>query len=225
MKAVILLGAPGSGKGTTAEKVRDRAGCIHVSTGDMLREAVKNGTRVGREAESYMKKGELVPDEVMIRLVEDRIDAGSPDDVYLFDGFPRTVAQAGLLEESLVGHGGELMKVIFLDAPREVLISRLTGRRTCRSCGAVYHIVNIPPRQEGECDTCGGELYQRPDDCEDTIVNRLEIFNRQTESLIERYEAKGLLVRVDSSQPADGLALDVMAVLKGGEEESVGSAS
>lgn len=215
MKAIILLGAPGAGKGTAAERIKGESGYIHVSTGDMLREAVKAGTDVGAEAEGYMKRGELVPDAVMLRIVEERLNRGNPDDAYMFDGFPRTVAQAELLEQVLTRLGGTLDDVFFLDAPREVLISRLTGRRICRACGANYHVVNIPPKQEGICDACGGELYQRPDDCEATIVNRLDVFNRQTESLIAYYEAKGLLTRVDSAQGAEQLAAEMKRLLDG----------
>lgn len=214
MKVVILLGAPGSGKGTTAEKIRDAAGALHVATGDMLREAVKRGTDVGLEAESYMKKGELVPDEIIIKLVEARLEKEGTEKTYLFDGFPRTLNQAELLEKALASRGGSVSKVVFLDAPREVLIERLTGRRTCRKCGANFHVKNIPPKQEGVCDFCGGELYQRPDDKEDTIVKRLEVYAEQTRDLIAHYERKNLLERVDSSRRADQLAADVLRMME-----------
>jgi adenylate kinase len=214
MKVVILLGAPGSGKGTTAERIRDAAHLIHVSTGDMLRESVKKGTEIGREAETYMKRGALAPDSVIIKLVEARLDAGHAEDAYLFDGFPRTIPQAELLEKSLAGRRGAIAHVIFLDAPRKVLIERLTGRRTCRKCGANYHIRNIPPKKEGVCDACGGELYQRPDDREETIVHRLDVYNKETEGLISRYEKQGLLKRVDSSQEASRLASEVQRILE-----------
>ena len=214
MKVIILLGAPGSGKGTTAVKIRDEAKLIHISTGDMLRDAVKKGTDLGREAESYMKRGALVPDALMIKLVESRLDKGLVDDLYLFDGFPRTIPQAELLEQSLARRGGGIAKVFFLDAPRKVLIDRLTGRRTCRQCGANFHIRNIPPKKAGVCDACGGELYQRADDREETIVNRLEVYNRETEGLISRYEKQGNLLRVDSAQGATELAEEVLRVFR-----------
>lgn len=220
MKAIILLGAPGSGKGTTAEKIRDAANLIHVSTGDMLRAAVKKGTEVGREAESYMKRGALVPDSVIIRLVEDRLDAGRPDDVYLFDGFPRTIPQAELLEKTLLRRGGSISTVFFLDAPRNVLVERLTGRRTCRKCSANYHVKNIPPKKEGVCDVCGGELYQRADDREETILNRLEVYNRETEGLISRYQKQGLLVRVNSAQGASALGSEILKGIRSGAAEA-----
>ncbi|NQT91671.1 MAG: adenylate kinase [Lentisphaerae bacterium] len=213
MEAIILLGAPGSGKGTAAESLREKTSFLHVATGDMLRAAVKGGTDLGKEAESYMKAGELVPDVLIIRLVEERLDSGAPDDRYMFDGFPRTVAQAELLDTAFDRRGGVVRKVFFLDTPREVLIKRLTGRRICRQCGKNYHVVNVPPQVESVCDVCGGELYQRPDDRQGTIENRLEVFNRQTESLIERYREKGLLERVNSDQGIDTLVSDIMKIL------------
>ena len=220
MNAIILLGAPGSGKGTAAEKLRDVSKYIHISTGDLLREAVKKGTDIGREAEGYMKRGELVPDNLMIRIVEQRLDAGSKGDSYMFDGFPRTAAQAELLGKSLEGRSGRISHVFFLDAPRDVLIQRLTGRRVCKKCSTNFHIVNIPPRKAGICDACGGELYQRPDDCEATIVNRLNVYTKQTESLISRYEKQGVLVRVNSDQGVDKLVSSIVAVLKDGARKS-----
>jgi adenylate kinase len=214
MKTIILLGAPGSGKGTAAGRIKDATPFMHVSTGDMLRESVKAGTELGQKAESYMKAGELVPDDLIIKLVEERMDRGSADDCYMFDGFPRTVNQADLLEKSLAGRGGNVDHVFFLDAPRETLIKRLTGRRICRQCGANYHVVNMPPKQEGVCDACGGELYQRPDDQEATIVNRLEVYESQTESLISRYRDMGVLARMNSDQHVDSLVKEIVAILK-----------
>ena len=214
MKAIVLFGAPGSGKGTAAEKLKIATGYIHISTGDMLREAVKKGTPVGREAEAYMKRGALVPDEVIIKLVEERLDKGTPDDLYMFDGFPRTIPQAELLEKSLSRRGGKVEHVIFLDTPRDVLLQRLTGRRTCRKCGWNCHIINLPPKKAGVCDVCGGELYQRPDDQEATIVNRLEVYNKQTESLIARYQAQKVLVKINSNQKIENLISDIRQILK-----------
>jgi len=214
MRLIILLGAPGSGKGTTAGKIRERLGAQHLSTGDMLRAAVKEGSPAGKEAEDYMKKGDLVPDEVIVRLVRDRLDRGSEGDLFLLDGFPRTVRQAELLEQSIAERDGSLSGVIFLDAPRAVLIERLTGRRICRDCGMNFHVTNVPPRQEGVCDACGGELYQRPDDHRETIENRLDVYARQTEDLIARYRDRGILTRVDSSQGADQLAEQVAAIVE-----------
>ena len=217
MNVIILLGAPGSGKGTTAERLRDATGYVHISTGDMLRAAVKKGSEVGLEADAYMKRGALVPDDLMIRIVEERLDAGGDDESWMFDGYPRTVAQADLLEQSLARRGGKIDRVFLLDAPREVLIARLTGRRICRQCGRNFHILNIPPAREGICDGCGGELYQRPDDHEETIVNRLDVYANQTESLIAHYREQGTLVRVDSTQGADELAAEVRGYLTSGD--------
>lgn len=180
----------------------------------MLREAVKQGTPVGREAEGYMKRGELVPDSVMIRLVEERLDRKqSGDGCFMFDGFPRTLAQAELLDETLSRRGAAILRVFFLDAPRDLLISRLAGRRICRNCGANYHVVNIPPKKPGVCDQCGGDLYQRPDDQEATIANRLDVFRRQTQSLIDYYDRKGILVRVDSARPRDVTVAEIVGQL------------
>lgn len=213
MNVVILFGAPGSGKGTAAERMRDQLGYIHVSTGDMLRQAVKKGSDVGKQSEPYMKRGELVPDEIIIRLVKDRLDADGCEKSFLFDGFPRTVAQAELLEKTLDERGSGITHVFFLDSPREVLIQRLSGRRICRECGGNYHVVNVPPRKAGICDVCGGDLYQRPDDREATIVNRLDVYNRQTQGLIARYERQGILARVNSAQSADKLVAGILDVM------------
>ncbi len=212
MKTIILLGAPGAGKGTIAEGIRAASPFVHVSTGDMLREAVKAGSPVGRKAETYMKRGELVPDAVILDLVEERLDRGSGDGSYMFDGFPRTLDQARMLDEMLERRGAAIDRVFLLDAPRELLISRLAGRRVCRKCGQGYHVVNIPPRQAGVCDICGGELYQRADDQESTVLNRLDVYARQTESLISFYDRKGVLVRVDSARPRQETVAEILGV-------------
>jgi adenylate kinase len=200
VNAIILLGAPGAGKGTVAEGIRAATPYIHVSTGDMLREAVKAGRPVGLEAKAYMEKGELVPDELILRIVQERMDAGPRDALYMFDGFPRTTNQAELLDKVMAGYGGRVTHVFLLEVPRSTLISRLSGRRVCRKCGAVYHAINMPPKVAGVCDQCGGELYQRPDDNEATVANRLDVFEKQTASLVDYYAAKNILVRVDSSE-------------------------
>ena len=210
MKAIILLGPPGVGKGTLAEGIKTQTRYIHISTGDMLRDAVKQGTPIGLEAESFMKRGELVPDEVILRLVEERLDQGNPEDEYLIDGFPRTLPQAELLTASIQRRRGRVLAAFSLEAPRELLISRLCGRRLCRQCGVSYHVVNIPPCQEGICDLCGGELYQRADDQESTILNRLEVFARQTQSLIAYYGGLGVLIRVDAAQHRDSAIEEIV---------------
>lgn len=213
MRAIILLGAPGAGKGTIAEGLKASTDYIHVSTGDMLRAAVKAGKPVGLEARSYMEKGELVPDGVIMRIVTERLEEGASDAKYMFDGFPRTTEQARLLDSVLATHGGRIEHVFLLDVPRDVLVDRLAGRRVCRNCGAVYHVRNIPPRVKGICDVCRGELYQRPDDSEATVVNRLDVFKRQTQTLIEYYEKAGVLARIDAGQPRDKTEAEILAVL------------
>lgn len=201
MKTIILLGPPGAGKGTVAEGIEKRAEYTHVSTGDMLRAAVKADTQVGREAKQYMEAGDLVPDDVIIRIVEERLDSGRDDENYMFDGFPRTDDQAESLDNVLAKLGSAVKYVFLLEVPRDVLIDRLTGRRVCRSCGAIYHVRNLPPKVEGICDRCGSnDLYQRPDDTVETVTNRLDVYEKQTSSLIDFYDRKGVLVRIDSSQ-------------------------
>jgi adenylate kinase len=213
MEAVVLLGAPGAGKGTVAEAIRARTGYLHMSTGDMLREAVEAGTALGRQARAYMDKGELVPDSVIVNLVTERLKQGAPDGRYLFDGFPRTDGQARLLDRVFADLGGRIRHVFLLEAPRDVLVERIAGRRICRNCGAVYHVRNIPSRRPGVCDRCGGELYQRADDTEATVVNRLEVFKKQTESLIDYYEDKQLLIRVDAGAAKEQTEEAILAIL------------
>lgn len=220
MKAIILLGPPGAGKGTIAEGLKSRTDYRHVSTGDMLRAAVKAGKPVGLEAKSYMEKGELVPDEVIMRIVTERLDEGPTDAQYMFDGFPRTTEQARLLDGVLAARGGKIEKVFLLEVPRDILVDRLAGRRVCRSCGAVYHIRNIPPKVPGVCDICGGELYQRPDDTEATVLNRLEVFKRQTQSLIDYYEKRGVLCRINGGQEKEKTVADIVAQLQPGNERA-----
>jgi len=207
MKSIILLGAPGAGKGTLAEGVRSATDYIHVSTGDMLRAAIKGGTPTGLEAKAWMDKGELVPDDVILRIVGERLAQGQSTDQYMFDGFPRTLEQARRLDETLDRLGAQVDQVFLLEVPTPVIVSRLSGRRICKSCGAVYHITNIPSKVEGVCDQCGGPLYQRPDDSEATVLNRLDVYLRQTASLIDFYETKGLLVRINAgTTPQDATA-------------------
>lgn len=218
MEIVVLLGAPGSGKGTVAAKVSTATGFLHISTGDMLRESIKQGTDIGREAEGYMKRGTLVPDAVMVRLVETRLREGKSKDCYMLDGFPRTLPQADLLDQALAKIAGTTVRrVFFFDTSREVLIDRLTGRRTCKKCGANFHIRNIPPKKAGICDVCGGTLIQRPDDQEETILKRLKVYNEQTESLIAYYRQKGVLVRLDSGRPADVIVKEMLPLLEFGD--------
>jgi len=214
IQAIVLLGAPGAGKGTMAEAIRSATAFIHVSTGDMLREAIKDGTPVGREAEGFMRRGALVPDETILKIVMARLEQGGPDALYMFDGFPRTLEQARLMDAEFARRGAKLSHVFLLDVSCEVSLERLGGRRICRKCGANFHVRNIPPRKEGVCDACGGELFQRPDDCRETILKRLEVFQQQTAGLIAYYEKRGLLQRVDSSGPRDETVADLMKRLR-----------
>lgn len=213
MKAIILLGAPGAGKGTLAEGVKNATAFIHVSTGDMLRAAIKAGSPTGLEAKAFMEKGELVPDDVILRIVGERLAQGRPDDQYMFDGFPRTLEQARRLDDVLAGLGGAVNQVFLLEVPVPVIVSRLSGRRICKSCGAVYHVTNIPSKVAGICDQCGGALYQRPDDSEATVLNRLEVYQRQTASLIDFYEQKGVLVRVDAGTNPQAATAELLSKL------------
>lgn len=213
MKAIILLGPPGAGKGTLAEGVRAATAYLHVSTGDMLRVAIQEDRQTGREAKAYMEKGELVPDDVILRLVSERLAQGAPEDQYMFDGFPRTLEQARRLDETLAQHGGQVDQVFLLDVPTPVIVSRLSGRRICKNCGAVYHVTNIPPQVEGVCDQCGGPLDQRPDDSESTVLNRLDVYQRQTASLIEFYENKGVLVRINAGTNPQAATAELLANL------------
>ena len=213
MKAIILLGAPGAGKGTLAEGVRNATSFIHVSTGDMLRAAIKAGSKTGLEAKAFMEKGELVPDDVIMRIVGERLSQGRPSDKYMFDGFPRTLEQARQLDGTLAKLGAAVNQVFLLEVPTPVIVSRLSGRRICKGCGAVYHVTNIPSKKEGVCDQCGGALYQRPDDSEATVLNRLEVYQRQTASLIDFYEKKGILVRVDAGTNPQAATADLLSKL------------
>lgn len=203
MEAVILLGAPGAGKGTVADTITSTTAYRHFSTGDILREAIARGTTVGLEAKKFMDAGELVPDAVIMKLVAERLSSGGSDAKYLFDGFPRTIEQARLLDVEFADLKARLTHVFLLDAPREILIDRIANRLVCKKCGRVYHRRNIKPKVDGVCDDCNGPLYQRPDDNEDTVRNRLEVFKKQTSSLVDYYEKRGILVRVTAdSSPA-----------------------
>jgi len=193
---IILLGPPGAGKGTQAKLLIERLQVPQISTGDMLRAAVKDGTPLGRQAKAYMDRGALVPDEVIIGLVRERLQAPDCARGYVLDGFPRTVAQAEALEKTLGELRLNLDHVLCLDVPSEDLVARIAGRRTCRQCGAMSHVRFSPTRQDGRCDACGGETYQRDDDREETVRRRLTVYAEQTAPLVRFYEGRGLLRRV-----------------------------
>jgi len=194
---LILLGPPGSGKGTQAKKMVDRYHLPQISTGDILRAALKEKTPLGLEAKQYMDQGKLVPDEVVVGIVRDRLKASDCQGGFILDGFPRTVPQAEALETTLKAMNRGIGHVISIEVDNAELLKRLGGRRTCRNCGAMYHLVFDPPKKKGVCDTCGGELYQRADDQEKTIRERLKVYDKQTAPLIQYYRGKGLLRAID----------------------------
>ncbi len=197
---LIIMGPPGAGKGTQAEMLARDLNITHISTGDMFRDAVKRGTEMGRKAKEYMDKGELVPNSVVVGMVKERLSVTDCAKGFLLDGFPRTVAQAEALDETLKLMGMSLNAVINISVPREKLLARITGRRTCRTCGAVYNVFFNKPKAEGKCDECGGELYQRSDDNEVAVGNRLYIYEAQTQPLIEYYSNRNLLKNIDGNQ-------------------------
>ena len=212
---VILLGPPGAGKGTHAVDIARTLGMPHVSTGDMFRAALKQGTPLGIEAKSYMDAGALVPDDVVVAMVRERIGQADCAKGYLLDGFPRTIVQAEKLGDTLAKAGTGIDMALNLACAKATVLARLTGRRVCRQCGAIYHVKNMPPKREGVCDKCSGELYQRDDDREATILSRLEVYERQTAGLIEYYRRLGLLKDVNADAPrADTLAA-MLALLRG----------
>jgi adenylate kinase len=196
---VILLGAPGAGKGTQAERICARFGLPHISTGDMLRAAVARGTEMGLAAKKFMDAGALVPDEVVIGVVRDRLAEPDALEGFLLDGFPRTLEQAASLDAMLADAGRGVTHVLLLDVPEGELVERLAGRRLCRSCGKGYHVVFDPPRSEDTCDVCGHELCQRDDDNETTVRNRLDVYRRQTEPLVGYYDGRGVLETIAGS--------------------------
>ena len=202
---LILLGPPGAGKGTQAGRIVAEYRIPHISTGDILRSAVKNQTAMGLEAKRYMDAGELVPDSVVIGIVKDRLQEPDTADGFLMDGFPRTIPQAEALDATLDSIGRGVSKVLAILVDEEQLIARLTGRRICRECQTPFHVAFSPPKVEGVCDACGGELYQRDDDSEATVRNRLSVYNQQTEPLVAYYDAQGVLIRIDGDQDPEAV--------------------
>ena len=206
---VIFLGAPGAGKGTQARGLAAEWGVPQVATGDMLRESAAAKTPLGLEAKGYMDSGALVPDEVVIGLVEERLARPDARSGFVLDGFPRTVAQAQALDAMLTARGMSLDRVVFLDVSRAELLRRLTGRRVCRQCGTAFHVVSAPPREADRCDKCGGELYQRADDSSDAVATRLDVYEKQTAPLLAYYRDRGLLAGVGGEGAMDRVANDI----------------
>lgn len=210
---LILLGPPGVGKGTQAEKISKEYSIPHISTGDILREAVKNKTDIGVQAKSYMDKGELVPDSIVIALVEDRIKQADCKNGFLLDGFPRTVAQAQALDEQLAKLDKPIDHVIQLYADENEIVKRLTGRRMCKECGKGYHVEYLKPQREGICDVCNINLIQREDDTEATVRNRLKVYSEKTHDLIDYYRVRGNIIPVDAGRDIQVISTDIIKKL------------
>lgn len=210
---IILLGPPGAGKGTQGERLVKQYNLPHISTGDIFRAAIKEGTQMGLKAKEYMDKGELVPDEIVVGVVKERLMQPDLAGGYLLDGFPRTVAQAEALDAALVEMGTPATGVINVDVNQEELVDRLTGRRVCKSCGSTFHVKFNPPKVRSVCDRCGGDLYQRSDDTVETVKQRLEVYRTQTAPLIEFYTKQGILYTVDGSRDIDEVFKGIISIL------------
>ena len=213
MLRTILLGPPGAGKGTQAVNIVDKYGVPHISTGDIFRANIKNGTELGKKAQEYMNRGELVPDDLVIEIATTRLLEDDCKNGFLLDGFPRTVYQAEKLDEFLAAHGSKIDKVLDIAVEKEELITRLTGRRVCKACGASYHVVNIPPKTEGICDRCGGELMQRADDNLETVTNRIDVYEAQTKPLVDYYENAGNIAHIDGTIGLDNVFNAIVNIL------------
>jgi len=210
---LLIMGPPGAGKGTQAEVLVKELQISHISTGDMFRAAIKEGTEMGKKAKEYMDAGKLVPDEVVVGMVKERLSQPDCQEGFLLDGFPRTLAQAEALDETLNSMGIILDGVINIEVPREKLMDRLTGRRVCKGCGASYHVIFNPPQESGKCNSCAGELYQRDDDNETTVGNRLDVYEAQTQPLIDFYAAKGLLKAINGDQEISVVLKEILKSL------------
>ena len=211
---IILLGAPGAGKGTQAATLHEELNAPHIATGDLFRAALSQGTPLGLEAKSYMDRGALVPDDVTVRMLLERISEPDASDGYILDGFPRSLAQAEALDEALGSRDEKVDKVMLVDVSEDELVRRLSGRWICRACQTPYHAVNKPPKAEGVCDADGGELYQRDDDKPETVKNRLGVYRDQTAPLIDYYGAQQILTRINGEQGIDGVRADLLAALQ-----------
>ncbi|MDU0439299.1 adenylate kinase [Staphylococcus haemolyticus] len=210
---IILMGLPGAGKGTQASEIVKKSPIPHISTGDMFRKAIKDETDLGKEAKSYMDRGELVPDEVTVGIVKERISEDDAKKGFLLDGFPRTIDQAEALNDIMSELGRNIDAVINIEVPEEELMNRLTGRRICEKCGTTYHLVFNPPKVDGICDIDGGKLYQREDDNPETVSNRLNVNVKQSKPILEYYNEKGVLKNIDGAKDIDDVTKDVIDIL------------
>ncbi len=210
---IIMLGAPGAGKGTQAKMISEKYGLPHISTGDIFRANIKNGTDLGKEAKQYMDKGQLVPDELTVRILLDRVSQADCKNGYVLDGFPRTIPQAEVLDAELTKLNDKVDYAINVDVPDENIINRMGGRRACVNCGATYHLQFAPPKKEGICDTCGNELILRDDDKPETVKNRLDVYHKQTQPLIEYYGNKGVLKEVDGTVAMNEVFESIVSIL------------
>ena len=210
---IIMLGAPGAGKGTQAKMIADKYGVPHISTGDIFRANIKNGTELGMEAKKYMDQGLLVPDELTVRILLDRVAQDDCKNGYVLDGFPRTIPQAEVLDSELTKLGDHIDYAINVDVPDENIVKRMSGRRACLTCGATYHIEHVPPKKEGICDVCGSELVLRDDDKPETVKNRLNVYHEQTQPLIDFYTEKGVLKTVDGTKKLEEVFQEIVAIL------------
>ena len=211
---IIMLGAPGAGKGTQAKMIAEKFAIPHVSTGDIFRANIKNGTELGMEAKKYMDQGLLVPDELTVKILLDRVAQEDCKNGYVLDGFPRTIPQAQVLDKALTELGDKIDYAINVDVPDENIINRMSGRRACVTCGATYHIVHIPPKSEGVCDKCIAELILRDDDKPETVKNRLDVYHKQTQPLIDFYDKKGVLRSVDGTVDMKDVFAAIVDILK-----------
>ena len=211
---IVMLGAPGAGKGTQAKRIAEEYGVPHISTGDIFRANIKNNTPLGQQAKIYMDKGELVPDELVVSLIMDRFDEPDCKDGYILDGYPRTIPQAEALDKALAENGEKLDFAIDVDVPDEVIIDRMSGRRACLNCGATYHVVNNPPKAQDTCDSCGNDLVQRDDDKEETVRNRLDVYHDQTEPLKQYYAAAGVLYTVDGTKDMEEVFKSICEIVE-----------
>lgn len=210
---IIMLGAPGAGKGTQAKMIAEKYGIPHISTGDIFRYNIKNGTELGKEAKKYMDQGLLVPDELTVKILLDRVAKDDCKNGYVLDGFPRTIPQAEVLEEALAKLGDGIDYAINVEVPDENIVRRMGGRRACVNCGATYHIEHVPPKKEGICDNCGSELILRDDDKPETVKNRLSVYHKQTQPLIDFYNGKGVLRTVDGTVDMKDVFNAIVAIL------------